>query len=100
MITRLELIGELAVEAFKLSRQGASEKRINSVNGEIALLIEELISDSPITIDHFHWNPFRPIECIGGKVWFGTYYECRVEGKVTLQTPFQYYLKRRDGLVP
>lgn len=52
------------------------------------------------TIERFNWNPFRPVECVGGKVWFGTYYECRVEGKVTLQTPFQYYLKRRDGLVP
>ncbi len=26
----------------------------------------------------FNWNPFRPVKCIGGTVYFGLYYEVTV----------------------
>jgi len=46
---------------------------------------------------HFHWNPFRPKECIGGNVYFGLYGETlpRFPGEETeFQTKGQVYIKR------
>lgn len=49
---------------------------------------------------HWNWNPMRPVVCVGGIVRFGAYYECWVDGKMTLQTPLQFEIKCSMGLVP
>ncbi len=51
----------------------------------------------------FHWKPWRPVHCIGGRVWFGWYYAVswldngrRVS---TFQTPAQFKIKRSMGVI-
>ena len=49
----------------------------------------------------FHWRFWKPICAIGGRVWFGLYYECdHATGGKTLQTAHQYRLKRDMGIFP
>lgn len=71
---------------------------------------------------HFNWKFWKPVECVGGKVYFGGYYRCEqplweameefrrknpdlkpgayeVKPLVTLQTPSQYAIKRSMGIL-
>jgi hypothetical protein len=43
---------------------------------------------------HFRWKFWEPpIDCIGGLVRFGRYYEIVCEGQTTFQTPDQHRVK-------
>lgn len=46
----------------------------------------------------FHWRFWRPLSCVGGIIRFGFFYDCWFDGQYSRQTPFQFELKRRDGL--
>lgn len=43
------------------------------------------------------WH-FNPLNVIGGKVYFGTYYEFTVDGRTEHMTRLQYTIKRSMGL--
>lgn len=45
----------------------------------------------------FHWRFWAPIECVGGKVYFGTYW-FDVNGIAPSQTHEQWYIKARMGM--
>jgi hypothetical protein len=52
-----------------------------------------------MTTPRFNWRFWKPINCIGGKVYLGLYCVCEVDGKETLQTPLQYRIKKDMGYV-
>lgn len=45
----------------------------------------------------FHYRFWEPKDCIGGKVYFGTYYE-PTSGEGACQTHLQFHIKRSMGL--
>lgn len=49
----------------------------------------------------YHWNIFKPVDCIGGLVFIGSYYKVTSikDGSTTYQTKDQFWLKVQHGFI-
>jgi len=59
-------------------------------------------SDIVVKRWRFNFNPFRPVDCVGGPVYFGRYAVAGVKDDDrmdSLQTPEQVRIKRNMGII-
>lgn len=64
-------------------------------------MVEQNGTDWMVVEILFHWKFWKPINVIGGKVYFGHYHRCRSESenREIIQTPMQTMIKKSMGVM-